>query len=428
MKKIMFILVLLFAIVTQASRFDDVNIKHQDSGDVDAFARLRVSNPSTIFDSKQIFDNQPLFWDEELESGAGITSAHSSDTASTVITSTLNTAGVFTRQTFMRFNYQPGKSQQVMMTGILDRSGGGTGVERRIGLFDDDNGLFFEDNAGTIGVTRRTNVTGTPVDNTVAQASWNVDAMDGTGPSKVTVDWTKFQIFFFDFEWLGAGRVRMCLVIEGKLIPVHFFFASNVLDKVYMSTPNLPLRYQMITTGSSPVSTIESGCSTVASEGGNQQTGILRYKSTSGTHVDANVENTIYAIIGIRLKSTHLGATISIESISIDEHVGTKKYEWLLIFNPTVAGTFTYGAETNSAIETATGATANTVTGGTVITGGLASTDKFGGLTLSSVIPNALRLGADISNNVDEIVLCVRPIGGDTNLDIEGAITWREES
>lgn len=429
MKKIIgLILILILSCNALASRFDNVNIKSQDSTSTDSFGRWRVSNPSTIFDSKQIFDNQPLFWDEELEAGAGITSAHSTDTASTVITSSLNTAGTFTRQTFMRFNYQPGKSQQVMMTGILDRSGGGTGVERRIGLFDDDNGLFFEDNAGAIGVTRRTNVTGTPADNTVAQASWNVDVMDGTGISKITADWTKFQIFFIDFEWLGAGRVRMCLVIEGRVHVVHEFLGANVLDKVYMSTPNLPLRYQIITTGASPVSSMESGCSTVASEGGTQSTGILRYKSTAGTHVDASTQNIIYAIVGIRLKSTHLGATISIETISLDEHVGNKKYEWMLVFNPTVAGVFTYGAETNSAVETATGATANTITGGTIITGGMASTDKFGGLTLSSAIPNALRLGADISNNTDTIVLCIRPIGGDTNLDVEGSITWREES
>ncbi len=429
MKKLLLVFLILTANLC-GSRLQNVSIAAQDSSSVDAFQRWRVSNPETIFDSKQIFDNQPLFWDEELESGASISSSHSVDKASTTITSTINVAGVFTRQTFMRFNYQPGKSQQIMMTGILDESGGGTGVERRIGIFDDDNGLFFEDNAGTIGVTRRTNVTSTPVDNTFTQANWNIDGMD-TGlnpknPSGKTVDWTKYQIFFIDFEWLGSGRVRMCIVIDGMVFPVHEFLAANVLNEVYMSTPNLPLRYQMITTGSSPASLMRSGCAAVASEGGSQDTGILRYKSTAGTHVEANVENTIYAIVGIRLKSTHLGASINIESVSLDEHVGTKKYEWLLIFNPTVAGTFTYGAETNSAIETATGALANTVTGGTTITGGFASTDKFGGLALSSIIPNALRLGADISNVVDEIVLCVRPVGGDTNIDIEGSITWRE--
>ncbi len=404
----------------------NVDIKFQDTTDLDAFQRLRVSAPESIFDSKQIFDNAPMFWDEELESGAGITSTHSTNTASTVITSTINTAGKYTRQTFMRFNYQPGKSQMILMTGVLDRFGGGTGVERRIGIFDDDNGLFFEDDAGTIGVTRRTNVTGTPVDNTVVQASWNVDVMDGSGVSGITIDWTKTQIFFIDFEWLGVGRVRFCMVIDGVIWLVHEFLPGNVLDKAYMSTPNLPLRYQMLTTGSSPASEIECMCSTVISEGGSHDTGVLRYKSTAGTHVDADVENVIYAILGVRLKSTHLGASVKIVNVSIDEHQGNNKYEWMLIFNPTVADVFNYTNETNSAIQTAIGALANTVTGGTIITGGFTSADKKGGSPVAESTQNALLLGADISNNVDQIVLCVRPIAGSVNLDIEAGITWRE--
>ena len=182
----------------------------------------------------------------------------------------------------------------------------------------------------------------------------------------------------------------------------------------------------MITTAASAVSTMEVGCGTVASEGGSQDTGILRYKSTEGTHIDAADQDIIYAIVGIRLKSTHLGATIKIVDISLAEHQGSKFYEWLLIFNPTVAGTFTYSAETNSAIETATGATANTVTGGTTITGGFVSSAQKGGTTIAQSVENALRLGADISNSVDEIALCIRPVGGSTGIDIEGSITWRE--
>lgn len=406
-------------------------MKIADSSNLDAFGRLRVSNPENLFDSKQIFDNQPLFWDESLESGADITSAHSVDTASTVITSTDSTAGKFTRQTFMRFNYQPGKSQLISMTGILDRSGGGTGVQRRIGMFDDDNGIFFEDDEGTIKLVRRTKVTGSVVDNKVSQTNWNIDKMDGTGVSGITVDWTKLQIFSLDFEWLGVGRVRMGLFIDGVLFYVHEFLNANLLDKVYMSTPNLPLRYQMITTGSSPVSTMECNCSTVMSEGGTNDLGVLRYKSTAGAHIDAATENTIYAIVGIRLKSTHFGATVKIINMSLAEHQGSKFYEWMLILNPTITGTFTYGNEANSAIQTALGdpgVGATTVTNGTIITGGFASSAQKGGAEVIQDIENAIRLGADISGTVDTIVLCVRPVGGATNLDIEGSITWRELS
>lgn len=397
-----------------------------NTGQLDAFGRLRISQPLTIFDSKQIYDNQPFFWDES--SGVtDITSAHSTDTASTVITYDGGvTGGTFTRQTYMRFNYQPGKSQQIMMTGILDRSGGGAGITRRIGMFDDDNGLFWEDKEGTIGVTRRTNVTGSAVDNHVTQASWNLDVMDGSGPSGVTIDWTKLQLFLIDFEWLAAGRVRMYIIVAGKLHPIHEFLAANVLDKVYMSTPNLPLRYQIVATGSSAASTMEAICGTVISEGGVSALGVLRHKSTGGTHVDANTQDTLYAIVGMRLKSTHLGAQIKVIAASIAEHQGGKHLEWLLLWNPTVAGTPTWANETNSAIQTFTGATANTVTGGTEIFGGHFSAPNKGGAD-GGDIGNALLLGSDISGTVDEIVLAARPIGGSTNADVEGSLSWREE-
>lgn len=405
---------------------DTIPIRGGDTASADSFGRWRTSDPVTLFDSKQIFDNQPLFWDEELESGADITSAHSTNTASTVITyDGGSTGGTYTRQTFMRFNYQPGKSQLVYMTGILDRSGGGAGITRRIGYFDDNNGLFFEDDQGTIKVVRRTSVTGSPVDNEVSQSSWNVDPLDGTGPSGITVDWSKTQIFAIDFEWLSVGRVRMSLIINGLSRTAHEFLNANVLDKAYMSTPNLPLRYQIVAQAESAVSTMECICGTVISEGGSRDLGVLRYKSTSGTHIDANTENTIYAILGVRLKSTHIGATIKVVSASIAEHQGNKEFEWLAIFNPTVAGTFTYANETNSALQTATGATANTVTGGTVMTGGVLSSGQKGGSFELSIATSRL-LGAKIDGTVDEIVLCVRPIGGSTNIDIEAAVTWRE--
>ncbi len=401
-------------------------IRYENTTNLDAFARLRVSNPRTLFESKQIYDNQPLFWDEELETGAGIASVHTVDTASTVITSTLNTAGKFTRQTFRRFNYSPGKSQLIMMTGLLNRSGGGTGVQRRIGIFDDDNGLFFEDDEGTIKVVRRTNVTGTPADNKVAQSSWNLDKMDGAGSSGITIDWTKGQLFFIDFEWLAIGRARMCLIVGGSIIPVHQFLAANVLDKVYMSTPNLPLRFQIITTGSSPVSTMEAICASVISEGGETSVGVLRYISTDGTHLATTTENTAYALIGIRLKSTHLGSSIEIINTSIAEHAGSKNLEWFYVLNPTIGGSPSWSAETNSGIETFKGVAANTITGGTVQTGGYFSTDKKGG-SEGGAIPNELILGAKIDGTVDELVLAVRPVGGSSVVNVEGSITWREQ-
>lgn len=391
-----------------------------DSPSLDAFGRQRVSEQKTIFDSKQVFDNQPLFWDESLETGAGITSSHSTDLAATTITSTLNTAGKFTRQTFMSFNYQPGKSQLIFMTGVLDKSGGGTGVQRRIGQFNNNNGLFFEDDEGTIKVVRRTFTSGAAVDNKVAQTSWNLDTMDGNGDSKITIDWTKSQIFVIDYEWLGVGRVRLGVNINGMTYYVHEFLNTNSLTTVYMSTPNLPLRYQMITTASSPASTMDCICASVQSEGGQEDLGILRH-ADSGS-ISSLSTGTKYAVMGIRLKSGYIGASVLLENISMIATTTNDQLHWELIFNPTIAGTFTYTDQTNSAVQIATGASTNTVTGGYEIDGGYLST----ALPVNPTTPNALRLGATIAGTVDSIVLCVRPITN--NITVQGSLTWREQS
>ncbi len=397
------------------------SITMANSPNIDAFGRLRISNPSTIFDSKQIFDSQPLFWDELLETGSGITSSHSVDEAGTTITSSLNTAGKFTRQTFMWFNYQPGKSQEILMTGTLNISGGGTGVQRRIGQFNDNNGLYFEDDEGTTKVVLRSKVTGSVIETKFSQSEWNLDKMDGTGSSKTIVDWSKSQIFIIDYEWLSVGRVRMGLIIGGEIIYVHSFNNSNSKSGAYMSTPNLPLRFQMITTGSSPASSMLCICSSVISEGGTQNNGILRYSSTSGIHIDANIINTLYAVIGLRLKSTHLGESIDIINKSMISETNDD-FEWILIYNPTVAGTFTYSDVSNSAIQVAKGVTANTISGGTPLDGGFSKQDS----TSKESTNNSIRLGSSIDGTPSEIVLCVRPLSA--NADIQASITHRELS
>lgn len=394
-----------------------------DGPHADAFSRMRVSDPVTVFESKLLTaDKAPLLWDEQLESGGGVTGS-TPTTAKPYIDfqSTLNTAAVYTRQSFQRLQYQPGKGQLVIMTGVLDLSGGGAGVQRRVGYFDDNNGLFFEDNAGTVNVVVRSNDTGTPIDTKVAQASWNIDPMDGTGPSGLTVDWTNAQIFMIDFQWLSVGRIRFSVDIDGVICLVHEVLQANNSAIPYMSTPNLPLRYQMITTASSPASSMRVICTAVITEGGRDANNIPFSHATSAK-VDADVVDEIYAICAIRLRTGFFCASVDLESISMITET-SDNFEWQLRWNPTVAGTFTYSTiDTNSSMEGAVGATANTVTGGVIMDRGFGSA----GAATGAPSPNhGLRLGAAIDGTQDEIVLCARPLGA--SADIEGAINWGEQ-
>jgi len=414
------------------SHIKNVNIAFQDSAAIDAFGRMRVSNPLSIFNSKLLgADDAPLFWDEALESGGGITASTPTANKPYIdLISTDVTAGVFTRQTFRRFNYQPGKSQLILMTGILElASGTKTGCERRIGAFDDDNGAFYESDAGTFGVTTRTKDSGSVVDTTVVKANWNIDVMDGTGPSGHTVDFTKVQIFVIDWQWLSAGRVRFGLEIDGHIEYVHEVNAANLLTIPWTATPNLPLRYQIITTTSSGVCSMREICTAVISEGGSEEIGVVHHLGTAGAAVTSAVENILYALVGLRLKTSHLGATVRILETAVQIQTASEFIEWLLLFNPTVADTFTYGDLSNSAVQTALGATANTVTGGTHMSGGYAETGggNAGGGSGGANIPTELELGAAIDGTRDTIVLAFRPIGGVSAANVEGALIWLEQ-
>lgn len=386
----------------------------------DSFGRSRVSSPQTIFDSKQIFDNQPLFWDDQEVSGSGTGSTHDVDRASSDLTVSATTAGNRVRQTFQSFNYQPGKSMLVFMTFVLGAKS--SGITRTIGMVNDDNGYFLQQTGADLVFGLRSSVSGSPVDTTVAQASWNIDTMDGSGSSGFTLDETKSQILVFDLEWLGVGSVRFGFVVNGQVVYCHQFNNANVLDSVYMSSPNLPLRYEIDNDGSGSASGLEAICASVIIEGGQDIAGISRPISTGATALSATASGTLYALLGIRLKTTHINSTVDVSGGSII-CTTNDDYEWILILNPSVAGTFTYAdLDSNSYIQFAAGVTANTVSGGTPVAGGFGVQQSLTATPLSII----RKLGASISGTRDTLVLCVRPLSA--NATFVGSMSIKEFS
>lgn len=393
-----------------------------NKGTTDAFLRQRVSMPSTIFDSKQIVDNSPLFWDDAQVSGSGTTSTYSSYRASSVLAVGATTAGRRTRQTFRRFNYQPGKSQEILMTAVL--GAGGTGITKRVGYFDDNNGLFFQLSGSTLSVVVRSNVSGTPVDTVTNQSSWNIDKLDGTTTSGIEINVSNAQIFFIDFEWLGVGSVRFGFVIDGNLYYCHSALHANMISSVYMSTPNLPLRYEIINDGTGAAASLESICSTVISEGGEDRLGIIRSFNRGSTHFAAAATTNMYPLVSIRLKSTHLGVSVIPQAVSM--YISTNdNVLWSLVMNPTVAGTdaASWTSATNSAIEYDISRTkVNYLTGGTIIYSGYTSIDLQ---SVSFQIEEPLLLGAKIDGTRDQLILAVQNTSSSA-FNAFGALTVRE--
>lgn len=402
----------------------------QSGENLDVFGRQRFSSPVTIFDSKQIVDKQPLFWDDQVISGSGGASTYNSFKASTTLSVSATTACYRARQTFRRFNYQPGKSQLVMMSMVIGASG--SGIDKRWGFFDgkdpfSNNGIYWKQTNGTLGlgITNR----GMTSETLFNQSGFNIDKLDGSGaaggnPSGYNINLANSQIFFIDFQWLGVGLVRFGIVVGNKIIYCHQIEHVNLETQVYMSTPNLPLRVEIENDGTGAADSITHICATVISEGGVQETGFAlaldRGATTLTTLNDANE----YPLIAMRLKSTHKSANIDIKSITA-LCTSTSAYRWMLLLNPTVTGTaFSFSGITNSAIE-ADAATSNatTVSGGILIASGYQQAANES--SLNQVFPNKLSVGSNIAGTSDVLVLAVQRLQGTTE-SFYGGISWNE--
>lgn len=393
-----------------------------DTGSIDAFCRLRVSDPVTQFGSKMIVDNLPLFWDDAQTSGSGTSSTYNTNQSSVTMAVSNLTAGTRVRQTFRRFNYQCGKSQLILLTGVAGAAA--SGITKRMGYYDNNNGLFFQLSGSTMSVVRRTFTSGSAVDDPISQTNWNIDKMDGSGISGHDIDLAKTQIGVIDFEWLGVGRVRMRFCIDGIIHYCHQFLNANNLSIVYMTNPNLPLRYEISNDGTGPAATLVQICSTVISEGASNLIGHIGVADRGATSLVTANNTSLYPLVAIQLRATYNMFNISLAALSVI-CTSTSAYRWCLLLNPTVVGTaLSFSAITNSAIQADVGTTnATTLTGGTVLYSAYAQNASEG--TVVAYPTDTLSLGETIGGTRDIIVLAVQRITGTTET-FYGSLAWKE--
>jgi hypothetical protein len=323
-------------------------IKFANTTSFDAFGRLRVSNPFTLFDSSNRFADNGL-WVSGTASGGTATFNPAQGLVDLDVTTASGSEVI--RETTKVFSYQPGKSLLVLNTFVMNPAK--TGLRQRVGYYGVNNGYYLEQNNNTVSFVERSFVTGAVVNTPVAQASWNVDPMDGSGPSGITLDLTKAQILFMDLEWLGVGTVRIGFVINGNFYVCHKFHHANIIATTYTTTASLPLRYEITNTGTtSSASKLKQICSTVLSEGGYELNGL---QQAIGIPVTAPrnlaAAGTFYPIVSIRLKTSpdRLDGIIICTAISVMATT-SGNYNWQMIASGTTSGGSWVSAGANSSV------------------------------------------------------------------------------
>ncbi len=387
---------------------------------LDAFGRLRVSNPYTLFDSQNRYaiDNQ-----FDTSTATGGTTTYLSNESSVNLNVTTSSGSEVVRQTFRSFPYQPGKSLLVMATFVMDAPK--ANLRQRVGYFNTNDGVFLEQNdTAEPRFVVRTSTSGAPSDaRFAAQSSWNVDKLNGTGPSGITLDLTKDQILWMDFEWLGMGNARCGFIINGQFIVCNVFYTANILTSVYMKTAILPLRYEITNTGATAsTSSLKQVCSTVISEGGYEQSSIDHVARR--TAIFTTIGNTFVPLVSIRLASTALGAVVLPNRVLVLPTTN-QNYEVALVKNATLTGASWSAVPTDANVEFDVAATATT--GGTIVQTDYVTTSGSGGTGILEAPTGYnwdLQLGASLAGVSDIYTIQIRTVSGATTGDAVGALSF----
>jgi hypothetical protein len=387
----------------------------------DAFGRLRVSNPVTLFDSFNRYIENDKFHTANSATGSSTTfDANTSMVSMNVQTTSGNFAY---RETKRVFAYQPGKSLLVLNTFVMGE--GKSGLRQRVGYFGTQNGIFLELDGTTLNIVKRTNITSTPTDTPIPRNNWNYDRLDGNGPSGKTLDITKAQIFWIDIEWLGVGSVRTGFVIDGEYCLCHKFDHANILPSTYMTTACLPIRLEIEnTSGTSSNSTLKQICSTVISEGGYQITGRPR---SIGHNVispySMAVAGTFYPVAAIRLKANRPDCIVVPKAFSF-LGISSGSFRIRLLKDAIITGGtwVDYGSDSN-------------------IEYNLTGTSFTGGIELSSAYTSTTNQGTGVINQVPDTftfqlernsftstpsIFLLAATGTAATMTACGAIDWQE--
>lgn len=414
-----------------------------DTTAIDAFSRLRVSSPTTLFDAQQEYGLDTLrVWDcaangtyssmssdGSAVNGSNAVGPTNSDTRRTPITVSTTNGHYSILQSRQYIRYIPGKSHLVLMTGV-----------------------FASGSGASAAIVRRSSVSGSTVDSVIQQVDWNIDPLDGTGSSGVTIDFTKVQLLIIDAQWLGAGRVRVGFDINGVIVLAHEFLNANVIDVPYTQTFNLPVRYELRNTGAAESNarigyfdesngiflqttravaggTIHLICASVQSEGGQETRGFPMTASNGTTSIGVTTRR---AVLSVRPKTTYNGRTnrTHIELAEFFITAATNNSFFEIVIGGTLGGAPAWtSVGTNSVMEFDVAGT--TVTGGTTVLSGYVLTGSgtvrniaTGDINIRN--PLVLRQIDGLAANQDSISIVCTSIAGTSN--ILACLNWHEQT
>lgn len=437
---------------------------NSEENTMDAFGRLRATEPFTLLDIRfpgqtngtQNYLSNNLLVCNDISGNFTVTNGN----AKLILQGT--GIGWYISQSRKFCTYQPGKSLFFMASGILmpcdvNFTAYVPGYTGRIGYYANNtyynsnnntpyNGLYYQYDASGASICIVNNGS---VQKTL-QSNWNIDQMDGTGPSGLNLQFNKAQLFAIDIEWLGVGRVRFGFFAYGKIQYCHQVTNVNTLIAPYTGNINLPIRYELFNTSvvTATPAYMTQICSTVISEGGYNPIG-LPFSTNTGTTpitLPSNATETPILILRASQNATaNLNNNNHVNIVPISANLATTTSSAMILLkvrlykaeNISNVGTITTwyepgATETNgtpnySAAQYATAATGFSTTGSFILntyycyTQTSATVNDLGKVFSDQV----LHITSNVSGQSDYLVITATRLAG-SNPDVFASINWVE--
>ena len=390
---------------------------------LDAYGRLRVSNTYPIFDNTNEYGINSRDWVSRI-TGTGLVTHIPNEAAYQVSTGGTASGSGYVRQSRIHWRCFPGRASYIFISFLYN--GAVTNAVKRNGYYDDDNGVFFEQNGSDIRFVKRTNITGSVSDaNFVTQSQWNTDRLDGTGPSGHTLDLTKYQTAFFDIFYSAGGRVRCGFVIDGHMCIAHEFKIGNTPLSNSWRTPHLPIRGEVLNTGvASGVATARFRGSCLEIEAGtNEYT--RGYLNTGSTGTIPLSVTTRRPILSLRAKALLNAITNHAWIVPYDFGIKTSGND--IYYEIIVGGTLTGASWVSPAADSAGeyDISATTITGGFPVISGfvVAGQGNLANLATQQLIEK-YPTSVDLNGGQTIYTIVATSFSGTAN--VSGVMNWRE--
>lgn len=394
--------------------FENISVEYQNNLIKDTVGRLRTSFRKNIFTSTTTYDKRLNKFDELTLNGGTSNFIINNNCVNLNTTTTSGSRAV--RQTKEYFYLEPGKSFYSnfgFQFGTRENN-----VIKRVGLFDDANGIFFQQSISSLSLKIRSFVTGTAIDIDIPQTIWNMDKLDGNGLSGLTFDETKIQSMFIDFCWNGTLYIRFGFNINELHIICHEYYSNNITSIPILALSYLPIRYEIITIGTASANaTLKIFSTSIDVEKENEQIYPSIFSVETPTTVTTNNGASV-PLLAIRLKSSFNKIEAILNELSI-LIVGTNPINYKIYLNPTINGTWV-SVDNNSCIEYNSSLT--TITGGTVLKSGFVSAQ----LRQATIdLKNLYKFTTSINGTSDIIVIWGSGVGGHSS--VRASINWIEK-